>query len=654
MSGRLRLLLAVGCAVACLTPVRAQIPRDAIGPPAGTAGISGTVLADDRDARPLAGAIVIAVGSALQPSRWTQTDEEGRFSLTGLPAGNLTLTATKAGYLTMAYGQKRPGRGSGVALSLAAGQQMDALVVRLARGGVITGTVTDEAGVPRRGLPVIVREKREINGEMRLLDSGATAGQLTRPVTDDRGTYRAYGLAPGNYVVSAALPMLPDLGPGQDVRRPTAAELQWADTVLGSGAAGPAGTTPIPSIAPGSGQALASVPVYFPGTSDAAAATVVSLGAGEERTAVDFAVSYVPATRVSGVIFGPDGQPAPGTMVSISTGTENTGVAIATRAVRADSAGAFTLGGLPPGAHTITARSAPPVAPRMVLPSGEVPAIAGGGGARVFSEAGPDGGRIVTVVTGAAGAAGGQPTLWADAEITATGEPITGLALTLRPGLALDGRVTLEGDTGATPPDFSRLRIALLVPRGAGIGGIAAAPAPVQADGTFHVAGVVPGRYRLQLVQAAGPAAGAAVGWTLKTAMAGDRDMADVPVNITPDVNPGPVVVTLSNRPAEITGTLFDAAGRPTPDYFVVIFSTDRAYWLEGSRRLRPPVRPASNGTFRVGPLVPGSYYVAALIDVDPEDLYDREFLEQVAAGALTVTLADAERKVQDLKLAGR
>ena len=49
----------------------------------------------------------------------------------------------------------------------------------------------------------------------------------------------------------------------------------------------------------------------------------------------------------------------------------------------------------------------------------------------------------------------------------------------------------------------------------------------------------------------------------------------------------------------------------------------------------------------------PGTYFLAALTDVDREELFDRAFLEQVAAGALTITLADGETKVQDLKLAG-
>jgi hypothetical protein len=55
-----------------------------------------------------------------------------------------------------------------------------------------------------------------------------------------------------------------------------------------------------------------------------------------------------------------------------------------------------------------------------------------------------------------------------------------------------------------------------------------------------------------------------------------------------------------------------------------------------------------------VASLPAGTYYLAALTDVDPEERFDGAFLEQVAAGALTISLADGETRLQDLKLAGR
>ena len=48
-----------------------------------------------------------------------------------------------------------------------------------------------------------------------------------------------------------------------------------------------------------------------------------------------------------------------------------------------------------------------------------------------------------------------------------------------------------------------------------------------------------------------------------------------------------------------------------------------------------------------------GDYYVSAVTELDPEDLADPDFLEQLAAMSFKVTLAEGERKIQDIKLVG-
>ena len=70
----------------------------------------------------------------------------------------------------------------------------------MARGAVITGAVRDTQGEPQPG--VIVRVLRFVTKDGH--------GQLERPpgiledaVTDDEGTYRVYGLPPGDYVVGS-------------------------------------------------------------------------------------------------------------------------------------------------------------------------------------------------------------------------------------------------------------------------------------------------------------------------------------------------------------------------------------------------------------------------------------------------------------------
>jgi hypothetical protein len=76
--------------------------------------------------------------------------------------------------------------------------------------------------------------------------------------------------------------------------------------------------------------------------------------------------------------------------------------------------------------------------------------------------------------------------------------------------------------------------------------------------------------------------------------------------------------------------------------------------WSQRSRRLRVPVRASTEGKFRFTNLPPGEYYMAALTDFEPNDYYNPTFLDQVAAaGAIKITLAEGEKKVQDLRIAG-
>jgi hypothetical protein len=110
--------------------------------------------------------------------------------------------------------------------------------------------------------------------------------------------------------------------------------------------------------------------------------------------------------------------------------------------------------------------------------------------------------------------------------------------------------------------------------------------------------------------------------------------------------------VTATNRPAGLSGTVLDAGGRPTSDFFVVMLSVDRKHWVAGSRRVAQ-ARPDNTGGFRIT-APPGEYHVAALTDLDPLQLTESSFLEALAGASIRVTLVAGEVKVQGLKIGGR
>ncbi len=254
--------------------------------------------------------------------------------------------------------------------------------------------------------------------------------------------------------------------------------------------------------------------------------------------------------------------------------------------------------------------------------------------------------------------------LWASEDITVDGHDISSLALRLQPGMTVSGKIVFEGSTLQPPTDLTRARVTIappprnLSPIEIAMGMLSSlSPATTSADGTFAVRGITPGRYRLAVnmpgMQQSTATAGS--GWVLKSATIGGPtgvDLADRLFDVKPSQDLTGLVVTMTDRPTEISGVVRDQAGRPAPGFPIIIFATDRSYWTPGSRRVLQ-ARPSSDGKYRLVGLPPGEYFVSAVTDVDPGQLADPAFLDQLAAASFKITLADGEKKAQDLKLGG-
>jgi hypothetical protein len=139
----------------------------------------------------------------------TITDDGGRFVFAGLPAGRYSVGASKATWVAANYGATRPLR-PGSAIPLADGQKLD-IVIRMPRGGVITGVVLDHNNQPSAGTPV----RRCVRDRQRR----AKAGIRRQRLADDRGVYRIFGLAPGDYLVGATGLARPARAPPDERRR---------------------------------------------------------------------------------------------------------------------------------------------------------------------------------------------------------------------------------------------------------------------------------------------------------------------------------------------------------------------------------------------------------------------------------------------------
>lgn len=245
------------------------------------------------------------------------------------------------------------------------------------------------------------------------------------------------------------------------------------------------------------------------------------------------------------------------------------------------------------------------------------------------------------LATGRAGVGAPSPTtMWAMSEVRVDGRDVTGISLRLAPGQNVSGRFVFEGKTPPVLP--ARVSLSLRATDLTGYSATAQMSVAAASD-PFNIPGVVPSTYRLNATMA---------GWVVKSVRIGDRDVTDAIVQIKPGEDLSSVVVTFSDAPGEVTGVLYDAANRPSSDLSMVLFSANRALWFNGSRHTRPAVRPASDGRFTFSGLAPGDYFLAALTEVSPADLANVQFLEQVAAAAIKVSVALGDRKTQDLKIA--
>jgi hypothetical protein len=175
----------------------------------------------------------------------------------------------------------------------------------LSRASAINGRVFDEFGEPLAAVRINVMRSRMVDKQRRLEPVGE--GDLT----DDTGSFRIYGLPPGEYFVSGSL----RVAPVESVVRTTYS------------------------------------PTYYPGTGSYADAQRVLLAPGNEAN-IAFPLMPFRTARVSGVVLTSSGGPAEA-YLSLSSDGGELGVPLGVGGVtRAD--GSFTLPDVPPGAYTLT------------------------------------------------------------------------------------------------------------------------------------------------------------------------------------------------------------------------------------------------------------------------------------------------------------
>jgi hypothetical protein len=311
---RIALILVVLCA-----PVAAQAPGPAAvpGPPsrdprvtaAGTSTIRGRVTAADTG-QPLRRVRIRLDGGSdfeLQEPRSTTTDDDGRYELARLTAGRYQLSASKGGYVSVQYGQRRPFE-NGRPIDVQHGQVLDKIDLSLPRGGVVTGRVLDEAGEPVVGASIALGRYGYQSGVRRLTTAH-------RASTNDRGEFRAFGISPGEYYVAASFG-------GADF---------------------------------GSAERTRYVRTFYPGTASTINAQRIAVRVGDELSGIDLSMIRARTAELSGTVRMADGTP-PLRHGSISARPKD-GDTDRSHAGIVQPDGSFTIRGLLPGVYSVDARA---------------------------------------------------------------------------------------------------------------------------------------------------------------------------------------------------------------------------------------------------------------------------------------------------------
>jgi protocatechuate 3,4-dioxygenase beta subunit len=246
----------------------------------------------------------------------TSTNAEGFFEIKELPAGRYTIFASKGGYVSIQYGQRRPGE-QGTPLELIDAQMADKVNFALPRGSVIAGQITDDSGDPVAGTMVSAMRYVFMAGSRRLVPGGGEGGTDR---TDDQGNFRLYGLPPGDYIVSATNRMNGFNQP--DVNNT---------------------------------EADGYAPTYYPGTANIAEAARVPVRAGQQAGA-NFSLIIARLSHVRGRVINSRGEPATRAMVMMMPADQTMMSFNSQNNAMATPDGTFQLANVAPGRYTLTVR----------------------------------------------------------------------------------------------------------------------------------------------------------------------------------------------------------------------------------------------------------------------------------------------------------
>jgi hypothetical protein len=351
---------------------------------------------------------------------------------------------------------------------------------------------------------------------------------------------------------------------------------------------------------------------FHPSATSWSEASAVTLELAEARSGVDVQLRPVPMVAVSGALTGPNG-PEPTFPVhliptyAINSRHELTHAA-STTITRAN--GTFMFPAVPAGEYVVRAWRAPTSAIAPPVPGGLV---------------------------------------WGETPVAVGNTPVTGVALSVRPGIQVRGQVIFEGGSPVPPGPQIQTAIgrcfettwflAIPYPNSSGVG--------VDSAGRFTTSRLPPGRYSPCL---SNELARSFAGWHFESATLEGRNLAASPLTLETDDVDG-VVIRFTDRPAGLSGTVRNPRGSVDPEATVIMLPADVGDWIRNGMNMSAArvIEVSETGTYDTLALVPGEYFVMAVSEALRTRWASPGTIEALAAAATRVTVLRRETKRQDL-----
>ena len=245
-------------------------PPQPEAPPANPATLEGKVATLTGQPVRKANLTLRRNGQPPQTTYSATSEADGSFQFTGIPAGQYSLLAERAGNAPQAYGA-RPGysyiTGPRAIITVKAGDKLTGRDIQMQPATTLSGRVLDEDGDPLERVQVRAIRFTDVGGPKMQIMAGVTT-------TDQNGEFRFSNLQPDRYVLQAE--------------------------IVASFQGDPAKRPPRK---PGE-EELAYVTTYYPGTTDPRSASNIEVPAGRDLPAMDIPLRKSAVHHIRGQVNG--------------------------------------------------------------------------------------------------------------------------------------------------------------------------------------------------------------------------------------------------------------------------------------------------------------------------------------------------------------